>query len=242
MSKKLKQGKCIHCLKWTSELTEDHVLPRSWYVLTVPSNEEKWTAPSCRLCNGSLGQMENDLFIKLALCLNITNDYTKAIRQRVMDMLNPDLTKDFIQKQARLKKIKELLADTRPGDGSREGLFPNFDYHDGYDPKIQRTMPIPKIPLQKFGEKLIKGIEYNKSNRYIDAGYSLEVIYAHPETIRDVTKLIHDKRWSTHHYHPQGFEFYRALPPQGFPIIYQVKIWDRFEVFGTLGKTGEIYE
>src|SRR5579872_7268616 len=124
-----KIGKCIYCLNITSELTEDHVLPRLWYVSDITSNEEKWKVPACKNCNGKLGKMEKDLFIKLGLCLNLTNDFTKSVRQKVLDMLNPNLTTDPKEKQARLKKVAELLKITLPANGSREGLFPNFDYH-----------------------------------------------------------------------------------------------------------------
>src|SRR5665213_920495 len=130
MSKKQKQGKCIHCLKWSTQLTNDHVLPRLWYALNVKSNEEKWKAPSCSSCNGKLGAMEKDLFIRLALCLNITNDFTKAVQTKVRDMLNPKLAKNLNEATSRVRKIEELFKDTMPADGTQYGLLPNFNYHE----------------------------------------------------------------------------------------------------------------
>jgi hypothetical protein len=59
-----------HCRGRLIEKTKDHVFPRSWYPDSTSPNVQRWTAPSCRACNGKFGEMEKELFVRLALCVD----------------------------------------------------------------------------------------------------------------------------------------------------------------------------
>src|SRR5712664_2404712 len=66
--------KCVHCFIELNEKTKDHVFPTSWYPDTTPTQVQRWTVPSCARCNGTLGRIERELFVRLAL----GTDPTKA--------------------------------------------------------------------------------------------------------------------------------------------------------------------
>ena len=70
MQKPKGEGRCIHCGQPLLEETDDHVFPTSWYPDSTPQSVQRWKAPSCRVCNGNSGKKEQELFIRLALCIN----------------------------------------------------------------------------------------------------------------------------------------------------------------------------
>jgi hypothetical protein len=59
--------RCVHCGNELADETRDHVFPASWYPSTTPPEVQRWTVPSCTKCNGGLGKMERELFIRLAM-------------------------------------------------------------------------------------------------------------------------------------------------------------------------------
>ena len=69
MAKSPGPGRCVHCGKEVHVRTWDHVFPQSWYPEDSPPNIEKWKIPSCKVCNLEYSQIEEDLFITLALCI-----------------------------------------------------------------------------------------------------------------------------------------------------------------------------
>lgn len=49
---------------------KDHVFPDSWYPESTPANVQRWTVPSCEACNGKFGAMEEEIFVRLELCID----------------------------------------------------------------------------------------------------------------------------------------------------------------------------
>jgi hypothetical protein len=89
-SRSLSSGKCVHCLGYFNDLTWDHVLPVSWYP-DIPSDLEKWAAPSCVSCNKKLGRIEEELLIKLGLCLDPRDKHSLGIPEK-----NPSIIESII--------------------------------------------------------------------------------------------------------------------------------------------------
>ena len=80
-------GRCVHCLKLFDELTWDHVLPESWYPEVV-DEIEKWQIPACEVCNTELGKIEENLLVKLGLCLDPKELASLGIPDKVLRALN----------------------------------------------------------------------------------------------------------------------------------------------------------
>jgi hypothetical protein len=70
VKKRPRLGKCVHCLKDGVRVTDDHVFPRSWYPENTSASIEKWTIPACFQCNNEYGEIEQDLLIRLGLCID----------------------------------------------------------------------------------------------------------------------------------------------------------------------------
>ena len=91
MSKFVKQ-KCIHCLRFCEYLTEDHILPESWYPNNTPANIEKWVAPACNKCNSELGKIEEERVKQQALKeLNETLEQKVHVRTVELETVNREL-------------------------------------------------------------------------------------------------------------------------------------------------------
>ena len=65
----MSDGRCIHCRQVMAKKTKDHVFPDSWYPKSTPAKVQRWTVPSCPSCNHKYGEMENEVFVPLALSL-----------------------------------------------------------------------------------------------------------------------------------------------------------------------------
>ena len=119
-------GRCVHCLKFHKLLTWDHILPDSWY----PDEEkesEKWKVPSCEPCNKELGKIEEDLLLRLGLCLDPNDLASLGIPDKVLRSINPAYGKNSRDKEFRKfireKIIKEVRYLNKP---PKTGVFPNF--------------------------------------------------------------------------------------------------------------------
>ena len=224
---------CPFCLKKYDKLTEEHIFPTSWYPENLPPNTEKWKAPSCRSCNEEFGKIEQKTLIFVCLASDPKNPLSRPALNKAMRSLNPNLGRDARDKAARLKMLREILENSQSMFGSSLKPFPNFGYHEGFDPRIQRGIKIP-AGLEKIGEKFIRGIEYRLTERIIDKNYSVGVYFCHADAVQDVINLV--RRGQKTEFAP-GIEFYRAATPNDNSILYQIKIWDKLVIYGSLVET-----
>jgi len=236
MNKRLSRGKCIHCLKWCNDLTWDHILPNSWYTNNV-GDIEKWKAPACLKCNNRLGKIEQELLIRLGLCLNPDIDNlspTSVISKKALRSLDHQNAKNGKDRIARLKKAQQIVSELFPTSGSKTGLLPNFGYHEGFDPKEQHGIKFDDNKLELFGEKVIRGIEYKLDSWYIDNSFDIRIYFCDKNTISDVINFIRQfgKKYSI----TPDFVFYRAVAPKREGILYEIRIWDKLVFYGYVRK------
>ena len=89
MAKRPGPGVCVHCLKYFDEMTWDHVFPEAWYPSTTPENLAKWKIPSCRRCNKDYGELEEDLLLRLGMCVSPDAAGAAGIGDRVLRSVDP---------------------------------------------------------------------------------------------------------------------------------------------------------
>ena len=75
-------GRCTHCREPLTKSTKDHVFPSSWYPDTTPEDVQRWTAPSCESCNGHFDELEKDLLVFLACCIDPTKPAAQGLYER----------------------------------------------------------------------------------------------------------------------------------------------------------------
>jgi 5-methylcytosine-specific restriction endonuclease McrA len=84
-------ARCVHCLTLTDDLTADHVFPNSWYPDATADTVQRWTVPSCGDCNRKLGELERDLVIRMALCVDPKSQSASGLAAKALRSLGLDV-------------------------------------------------------------------------------------------------------------------------------------------------------
>lgn len=230
--------RCIHCLRRFDKLTRDHILPKSYYANLTTAQTELWTAPACENCNNNLGRIEQDCLIPLMLSMSsraYAGSPTSAIRQRVLRSFNANAASSEHDRKVRAGRAQKVLKSIFRSDGRIEGVFPGFGYHHEWKPEEQYCIPVPADGLNRLGQKIIRGIEYKIEKRYVDKSFELAVYFCHEnKEVSGVSNLIRQN--GQHHVIAPGFEFYRMAPFNKKFCLYEIRIWNKLVIYGSLMK------
>ena len=173
MAKYSKQ-KCIHCLQYFEELTEDHIFPRSWYPESTPNNLEKWTAPSCDKCNKNLAEAEEMVFNRLIFSINEKELGALGLNTKITSLLSNtnDARKMGRQTKLLMDTIKSFTSF--PYSENNENVLKNFTPSDGSRSKLMIRIPTDK--LYTVAEKIIRGLEFKLRNKLIESNRKIDII------------------------------------------------------------------
>lgn len=234
-AKKPKEArKCIHCLVITSDWNWDHVFPREWYPESTPQNLEKWQVPSCVSCNSDYGRLENDLMIRVGLCLDPKDPKSFGIPQKAIRAISPRYGRDPKDRAARLAKRKEVLGDSVPGkDIPDNAIYPGFENRWG-QPKSQ-AMPvnIPAKSIRKLSEKIIKGIFLLEDKKYVEPPFKISFFAVHEAAAGPVKELL--AKFGRVYAREPGIVVHRAVAPEdGLSSVYFIEIWGQFRMYGAV--------
>lgn len=167
---------CIHCLKYVEETTDDHVFPKSWFPASTPSSVQRWTAPSCRDCNNSLGKLEEQLLSRFALTIEPQKLEASGLGARVLRSYGIGAKNLNSKEQAiREKRRKAIEAEIRNFAGSKS-IVPGSKPVSNESGKLPPAIPIDGSMMSKVYAKIVCGCEYVLGNgRYIELPYYLTV-------------------------------------------------------------------
>ena len=151
-------GRCVHCGKTHEKLTKDHVFPDSWYPESTPGTVQRWTAPACLLCNGELGPVEKEVFVRLGLCVNPEKVAATGISKRVLRSLGigaEGLDEDEKRIRAALKN--EVLRGAKPFvEEARPHVLPGIGPHPEASSAQQIQIDIPADKLYQVARKIVR--------------------------------------------------------------------------------------
>ncbi len=215
-------------------MTWDHVFPEAWYPATFPKDKEKWKVPCCTACNKSFSKVEEDLFLRLGLCLESNDLASKGIPDRVLRSLNPEFGKGEREKEYRKRKRNRVLRQIKVLDRApTENIFPNFG------PMPQTIYPeyavveIQKETLDEFAQKITKGTVYTLDKTLIDDSYKIDVYIIEDEKAADINALIN--QFGTVYDRRPGLLVERAIVEnEKVAGLYRFEIWARFRMFVTV--------
>lgn len=169
-------GKCIHCLRLVGARTWDHVLPKSWYPSTSSATLKKWQAPSCQQCNSELGRIEEDLFIRLAMSMQHHRPEFVEIVTRALRSIDPTKAKNPIDKLHRSARRDRLFRESLHGDAIPDGPeFPGFGERWGRPKSEQVAITVSPENLERFAEKIVRGVFYVQDEIFIDPPFKVDV-------------------------------------------------------------------
>ncbi len=225
--------KCVHCLQEESEVTWDHLLPKSWYGKKEWSFE-KWKFPSCLKCNAELGKVEERLLTAFGMALDSTDPFNQEIIQRVLRSMKSDAGDSSKDSKARSKKRIQFLAkDLVQVDAQvKQVLMPNFDQVGGpvdgaYAVRINFS------DMRAFGRKVIKGFEWITDRRYV-ADKDIQVRDLTNEAGAEFISLI--DQYGTYTSCGKSIRVGRAICSDNTNCrLYYFEVWGRFKMYGIVG-------
>lgn len=225
MNDKTPYIRCVYCLKQITDFTWDHIFPKGWYPYTTPQNIEKWKVPSCSKCNNMYSRIEGELLIKFGLCIDPDNPRGAGIPHKALRALNPQYAKSRKDARIRRNKFKKILKEARYGkDVPEKGIYPNFEYK-GADGKEKIGLSVKRSHLEKFTEKIVRGITYLQDKKYIDAPYSIEFYKYNKDRVGYLLEHIHPGPWELFARSP-GMAVLRATAIEDNTCgIYLIDIW-----------------
>jgi hypothetical protein len=82
-------------------------------------------------------------------------------------------------------------------------------------------------------EKLVRGITYVTTKRYIEPTHQIEVLFLHPEAAKPFVDLL--KRFGTQHDRGPGICITRAIPEdEPNSGVFEIEIWGRLRMYATV--------
>jgi hypothetical protein len=230
-------GKCIHCLKDPVQRTWDHLFPRAWYPTSTPPDLEKWQVPACIRCNSAYGKIENDLMIRLGMCLDPKKAGAAGITQKAQRAINPRYAKNPKDARARQRTRETFLAQAKPASQApKETLYPGFANHSSAD-EAGIAISIPAKGLQKLTEKICRGIFYLEDGIFVESPYS---VVHHVVSDYDAARIIAvlDQVGKVYAREP-GLTVRRAVPIDNpDAALFAIEIWGQLRMYASVSDDG----
>jgi len=227
---------CVHCLRALKSKTKDHVFPASWYPDTTPADLQRWTVPSCQKCNGDLGKLEKEMFVRLALCADPRKAEASGMSKKALRALGIGVADlDEKEKQHRIALLKKVFAEAKLFRDQQKPLLPGLGPHPGFPPGEQLAITIPFEILKRVSEKIVRGCEF-KLNRgaYIEMPRKLRVYFVHDAGSEDLTAFL-DRLPATSL--GPGFEITRGQAPPDESehlVLYRIVVWGTLKIYASI--------
>lgn len=232
--------RCIHCLSIPDQITEDHVIPESWYSLEKSRAVRKPTAPACQRCNNDLGRLEKELSHLMWMCMPSSNPLTAELRIKALRAFGvgpngkPLAGLDKREQGIRLAYLRRVMSETVSWTEINERkVMPGFGFHEGYGRNSQRGTLLNKEKLGQVAEKIVRGVEYIQkgSKRYIEEPYKLDVYFPRDTQSPEFEEI---RRKCPVFYDGTNKIQRGAAPERPLEPIYIIRIWDQWEIWGVI--------
>ena len=231
-----KTGTCVYCLKQFENLTKDHIFPRTWYPDLTPPTVERWVVPACSECNHHYGVIEQELMIRMGLCLDPRSPESGGIPQKALRAINPKLGKGERDRKARMKLRERILGDMfTTKDPLFPGMLPNFGPQEGLDYGDSYTeIKIPADQLEELAQKFVRGLTYKLENGLlITPDKTIEIYHAEDVHVTEVTGLI--DRFGYTEFRGPGVRIQRAVADlETVGALFRMTMWERWTMYAVI--------
>lgn len=238
MAKPPGSGRCVHCLRHFDERNWDHVFPKSWYPDTTLPNIEKWQIPTCKVCNSAYGRLEEDLIVRLALCLDPEASESAGVIDKALRSIDPFQARDRRDRKARQSRRDRLFNELITGDQiSTKGIYPNFGERWSRPTSEQVAIHISVESVRRLSEKIVRGIVFLEDQVLIEPPFSIEFYALTDEDAAPVVEAL-AKFGQTYAREP-GIEVKRVVAPEdeGHPTLFSIAIFGRFKMYAAVSVT-----
>jgi hypothetical protein len=227
-------GRCIYCRERMVKSTKDHVFPDSWYPTSTSPKVQRWTVPSCERCNHEFGEMEKELFVRLALCVDPRKIGATGLSKRAVRSFGVDAPGISTKERRHREVLRDRILDgIRPYSGeAQDHALPGLGSHPGFAPEQLPQIEIPAEMVHAVAKKIVRGVEYWLANgRIVEPPYELDIHFAR-ETPPDVLKAFAP---SNPVYLGPGFRVRRVnAGDDSGTVMYEVIVWESLTFYALI--------
>lgn len=191
--------------------------------------------PCCGECNGRLGKIEKELFVRLALCVDPAKAEASGLSAKAIKSLGVGAAgitwKERMHRRfLKLKVIKSMRLHV-PGTETFPGLGP----HSGYPANQQIEIGVPADMLREVAKKIVRGSEFVLGGRIVEDSESLEIYFVHAHNVPDqVTAAFNGPSADTTHLGP-GFIVTRAAAhDRPNAVMYKIIMWGTIVIYASI--------
>src|SRR5690606_25604310 len=129
--------------------------------------------------------------------------------------------------QRRLRVLSQLLA---PEQIPQHAVLPNFGRPNGGETS---GITIRARYLEKFCEKLVRGISFLEGGVLIRTPYRVHSFFMHDEQAESIVTMC--QMFGKLYAREPGIELYRAVTPEdGVSSAYSISIWNRLKMYAVV--------
>lgn len=238
-SAKSEMRQCPYCHGEFSdaEITDDHVIARSWFPADTPP-VAKWKVRCCQPCNNEKSALERDVLGRLALCVdpsdpNLADIITKA--RRAMDPRSATTAREFKHRFNRREAIRGSIIDIR--SKTDPGVLPYFV--DNFDAGSRTGILVPVQSLDGLVQKWVRGIHLCEIRRLIPSGYEVSVIHADDQLRTQAFSAVTEHAKSVQKGPGVEVKIFHAEEPEEFMTLYVFNIWSVLKCSASVERIGQ---
>lgn len=225
MARRPPPGKCVHCLRDPVERNWDHVFPVGWYPDTTPDNIDKWKVPSCVDCNSKLGRMESRFISLIALTLDPKARETSGIPQKVLRSLKAEFARDETDALARTAAAMRVTGSIYRGPFSVENVYPTAGAEAARPGPDPIPFLIPADLFKKVTEKIVRGVTYVETGRFIEPPLSVLFFPDGPDMKNSDFVQVIRQHGKTLERGPGIRIDYAVTPEDGLSGLFEIVFW-----------------
>lgn len=232
--------RCVHCGRVLEKVTRDHVFPKSWYPASTPSEVRRWTVPSCAQCNNRLGNLERELFVRLALCVDPRKAEVSGLSAKAVRSMGVGAEGISFGERVRRKALKRRVIKSMRRYKVGMETFPGLGPHPEFPESEQFALTFSADQIVDVARKIVRGCEYVLADRIVDEPYVLETYFVKESDVADQTAHVFESLSAkTTHLGP-GFIITRseALDQPGM-AMYKIVMWGTIIIYASITRSDD---
>ncbi|MEK6869162.1 MAG: hypothetical protein AABX63_01715 [Nanoarchaeota archaeon] len=179
--------------------------------------------------------MEEDLLVRLGLCIDPKDYKSAGISEKALRALNPDFAKNNKDRRLREAKRNKILREAWQGDQiPREGMFPNFDKPTGWTSEPPVAIGIRADSVDKLAVKIVKGITYLEDGKVIKEPYRVQSFVLKDGDAQPIIFAL--LKFGKIYAREPGITVFRAVANDDpNTAVCSIEIWGRIKLYAHVG-------
>jgi hypothetical protein len=181
--------------------------------------------PSCLACNSALGRVESRFISLIALTLDPKVRETAGIPQKVLRSLKPEFARNEVDALARTAAAKRVTASIYHGSFEARNVYPTAGTEAARARSDQIPFLIPKELFEKVTEKIVRGIVYVETGRFVEPPLRIQFFPDGPDMPSSEFVQVIRTHGKTLERQP-GIQINHAIAPEdGVSGLFEIVFW-----------------